>query len=381
VSARLTAAQALRLKGGAMDTIYIGVDFHARQQTICYLKTETGELVTCELKHQDKEKVRAFYAQFQGQVIIGLEASGYSPWFERLLEELGCEVWLGHATEIRRRARWRQKNDRRDAELILDLMLHHEFPRLHRPLPESREVLRMLRYRQKLIKLRTMSKNSLQAIALQSGLARGKGLFTKTGQQELSTAEMTPVMQWQREHWLQLLEPLNQQLLETMVWFKAQSKGDVCITRLRTHPGIGLLTSLCILHTLQPVSRFRNTRKVAAYAGFDPIERSSAERKCFLGISKAGSRLLRYLLVEAAQTAVRKDEDLKRFYKRLAERRGRPKAKVAAARKLLIRAYIMLRDEIDYAEFRRRAVAARLARRGQRPAVPEVLIGQPASPA
>src|SRR6266536_1972101 len=157
----------MRLKGGAMDTIYIGVDFHARQQTICYLKTETGELVICELKHQDKQEVRAFYAQFKGHVIVGLEASGYSPWFERLLEEQGCEVWLGHATEIRRRARWRQKNDRRDAELILDLMLHDEFPRLHRPAVESREVLRMLRYRQKLMKIRTMSKNSLQALALQ----------------------------------------------------------------------------------------------------------------------------------------------------------------------------------------------------------------------
>ena len=150
---------------------------------------------------------------------------------------------------------------------------------------------------------------------------------------------------------------------------------------MRTHPGIGLLTALCLLHTLQPVERFRNPRKVAAYAGFDPVERSSAERQHFLGISKAGSRLLRYLLVEAVQTAVRYDEDLKRFYKRVAERRGRPKAKVAAARKLLIRAYIMLRDEIDYAEFRRRAVAARLARTGQGPInVPEVLIGQPASP-
>src|SRR5688572_14315528 len=369
----------MRLKGGAMETIYIGVDFHARQQTICYLKTETGELVTCELKHQDKQKVRAFYQQFPGQVIVGLEASGYSSWFERLLEELGCEVWLGHATEIRRRARWRQKNDRRDAELILDLMLHHEFPRLHRPEVQSREVLRMLRYRQKLIKLRTMSKNSLQAIALQSGLAQGSRLFTQTGQQQLSTAEMTPVMQWQREHWLQLLQPLNQQLRETMVWFKAQSKGDVAITRLRTHPGIGLLTSLCILHTLQPVTRFRNTRRVVAYAGFDPLIHTSAERAIYLGISKAGSRMLRYLLVEAVHTAVRYDEDLKRFYKRVAERRGRPKAKVAAARKLLIHAYTMMRDEIDYAEFRRRAVAARLARQGQRPEVPEVLIGQPAS--
>src|SRR5437773_5387113 len=381
VSARLTvsALSDMRLKGGAIDTIYIGVDFHARQQTICYLKTETGELVTCELKHQDKEQVRTFYQQFSGHVIVGLEASGYSPWFESMLEQLGCEVWVGHATEIRRRARWRQKNDRRDAELILDLMIHNEFPRLHRPAVQSREVLRMLRYRQKLIKMRTMSKNSLQAIALQAGLAKGSRLFTKAGQQELGTAEMSPVLHWQREHWLQLMEPLNQQLLETMVWFKSQSKDDDRITRLRTHPGIGLLTSLCIVHTLQPVSRFRNTRKVAAYAGFDPVERSSAEHKRFLGISKAGSRLLRHLMVEAAHVAVRRDEDLKRFYQRLADRRGRPKAKVAAARKLLIRAYIMLRDEIDYAEFRRRAVAARLARLGHGPKVPEVVIGQPAS--
>ena len=362
-----------------MDAIYIGVDFHARQQTICYLKTETGELVLTELQHQHKEQVRAFYQQFQGAVIVGLEASGYSPWFEALLEELGCEVWLGHATEIRRRARWRQKNDRRDAELIWELMVHDEFPCLHRPALASREVLRMLRYRQKLIKLRTMAKNSLQAIALQAGLAKGKQLFSAAGQEQFRLVPLSPVLHWQREHWFELLQPLNQQLLETMVWFQAQSKDDPCVTRLRTHPGLGLLNALCLVHTLQPVSRFRNTRKVTAYAGFDPVERSSAERQRFLGISKAGSPLLRYLLVEAAQTAVRYDEDLKRFYKRLAQRRGRPKAKVAVARKLLIRAYIMLRDEIDYAEFRRRAVAARLARTGQRPNVPAVLIGQPAS--
>ena len=119
---------------------------------------------------------------------------------------------------------------------------------------------------------------------------------------------------------------------------------------------------------------------MVAYAGFDPLVRSSAERAIYLGISKAGSRLLRYLMVEAAHTAIRYDDELKRFYQHLVERRGRPKAKVAVARKLLIRAYIMLRDEIDYAEFRRRAVAARLARRSQGPTnVPEVLIGRPAS--
>ena len=363
-----------------MSAIYIGVDFHARQQTVCYLKIETGELVVIELKHQNKDEVRAFYAQFSGRVIVGIEASGYSPWFERMVTDLGHEVWLGDATEIRRRARWRQKNDRRDAELILDLMLHDEFPRLHRPTPESSEILRMLRFRHKLVKMRTIGKNSLQALALQSGLSLRTKLFTKAGKQALCTAAMSPVMEQQRDQWLELLETLDTRILKTMLWLKQQSQGDERISRLRTHPGLGLLSSLGVVHTLWPVSRFRNPRKVTAYAGLEPMERSSAERKHFLGISKAGSRLLRYLVVEAAHTAVKKDEELKRFYQRLSARRGRPKAKVAAARKLLVRSYIMLRDEIDYAEFQRRAVAARLARQSSRPTVPVSLIGQPASP-
>jgi transposase len=361
-------------------TTYIGVDFHARQQTICYLTTTDGEIVTHELGHQNKDELRTFYAQFSGRVIVGLEASGYSPWFEQLLEELGHEVWLGDATEIHRRARWRQKNDRRDAELILDLLVHDEFPKLHRPSVASREILRMLRYRHKLVKMRTMVKNSLQALALQSGLAKRARLFTRAGAEELRAALISPVMKQQHEQWLKLLTTLNERIVEATHWLKQQSFNDQRVLRLRTHPGIGLLTSLALVHTLWPVSRFRNQRKVTAYVGFDPMERSSAERKRFLGISKAGSRVLRYLVIEAAHTAVKRDDELQLFYRRLVERRGRPKAKVAVARKLLVRSFIMLRDEIDYAEFHRRAVAARLARQVRRPSVPGRLIGQPASP-
>jgi transposase len=237
----------------------------------------------------------------------------------------------------------------------------------------------MLRYRQKLVKMRTIIKNSLQALALQSGLSLRASLFSKTGRQALDTVAMSPVMAEQRKQWLALLETIEQRISETRTWLTQQSRADERISRLRTHPGIGLLSSLGIVHTLWPVSRFRNPRKVTAYAGLEPMERSSAERKNFLGISKAGSRLLRYLVVEAAHTAVKKDADLKRFYQRLAARRGRPKAKVASARKLLVRSYIMLRDEIDYAEFQRRAVAARLARQSSRLTMPVSLIGQPAS--
>jgi len=360
--------------------VYCGVDFHARQQTICCLKTETGVITTHELKHGDKAALRAFYAELEGPVLVALEASGYSPWFELLLETLGHEVWLGDAVEIRRRAKRRQKNDRRDAELILDLLIHHEFPRIHRPTPSSREILRMLRYRHKLVRMRTSIKNSLQALALQSGLARQAQLFTQAGVQQLRTVAMSPVMQQQREQWLTLLEPLNLRIDAAVGWLKQQAKGDPRISRLRTHPGIGLLTALGLVHTLEPLARFPNQRKVAAYVGFDPREYSSAEKKRYLGISKAGSRLLRFLMVEAAHTTVRYDEDLQRFYRRLYQRHGKPTAKVAVARKLLIRGYILLRDEIDYAEFQRRAVAARLARQLHGPNMPGVLIGQPASP-
>jgi transposase len=233
-----------------MEPIYIGVDFHSRQQTICYLTTETGELVITELKHQDKERVHSFYQQFPGHVIVGLEASGYSPWFEALLEELGCEVWLGDATEIRRRARWRYKDDRRDAELIWDLMVHQEFPRLHQPLPQSREILRMLRYRHKLVKMRTIIKNSLQALSIQSGLSLRARLFTRAGLEQLRAVPMSPVMQYQREQWLAALAPLNQRIVEAVNWLEEQAAGDERIERLRTHPGIGLLTGLGLVHTL-----------------------------------------------------------------------------------------------------------------------------------
>lgn len=340
-----------------MTKVYCGVDFHARQQTCC-LTTETGELAFHELKHQDKAAVQSFYSQLPRPLVVGLEASGYSPWFEQLLEELGHEVWLGDATEIRRRARCRQKNDCRDAELIWELLVRDEFPRIHRPAPQSREILRMLRYRHKLVKIRTISKNSLQALALQSGLARRASLFTELGLAQLRQARMSAAMQQQREQWLQLLATLNQRITAVEQWLATQASGDQRLRRLRTHPGIGLLTALALVHTLEPISRFSNQRKVVAYVGLEPREYSSGEKKRYLGISKAGSRVLRFLLVEAAQTAVRGDVELQRFYRRLQQRCKRPKAKVAVARKLLVRSYILLRDEIDYAEFQRRAVAA-----------------------
>jgi transposase len=334
-------------------TLYIGVDIHARQQTLCYLDTEDGTTGQVELNHE-RDDVKEFYRQFQGEVIVGIEACGYTNWFEELIEQLGHKLLVGDAAEIRRLARRRQKNDRRDADLLLDLLVHHEFPALFRYDRESREMLRQLRYRHKLVKLRTMVVNTLHALAINAGLSLRAKLLTKGGRHQLSTLQLSTISQQQRDELLSLADELSRRIQTVEQWLQTQAKSDARVQRLQTHPGVGLLTSLCLVHTLGDLSRFSSTRKVAAYVGFDPMEDSSAERKAYGGISKAGSRLLRYLLVEAGQTAAKDDEHLKQFYRRLLPRRGKARAKVAVARKLLIRCFIMGRAEIDYAEFLRR---------------------------
>jgi transposase len=334
-------------------TLYIGVDIHARQQTVSYLDTSDGTTGQVQLDHE-RDDVRQYYSQFQGEVIIGIEACGYTNWFEELMEQLGHKLLVGDAAEIRRLARRRQKNDRRDAHLILELLVHGEFPTLFRYAQESREVLRQLRYRHKLVKLRTMVVNSLHALAINAGLSLRAQLLTKGGRQQLKSLQLSAISQQQRDELVSLADELTRRIGTVEQWLKEQAKQDVRVQRLQTHPGVGLLTSLCLVHTLGDSSRFSSLRKVAAYAGFDPMEDSSADRKAYGGISKAGSKLLRYLLVEAGQTAAKDDEQLKQFYRRLLPRRGKARAKVAVARKLLIRCFIMDRREIDYAEFLRR---------------------------
>ena len=212
-----------------------------------------------------------------------------------------------------------------------------------------------------------MATNSLQALAINAGLALRARLMTRGGRERLRAAPMTKVMAQQCEEWLSLVDELNGRITPLENWLQEAAESDIRVMRLRTHPGIGPMTGLALVHLLEPVSRFANARKVVGYIGLDPMEHSSAERKRYLSISKAGSPLLRFLLGQAALIAIRGDQDLARFYRRLVYRRTHQKAKVAAARKLLVRSFIMLRDQIDYAEFHRRGVEVRSARDCRRP--------------
>ena len=157
-----------------------------------------------------------------------------------------------------------------------------------------------------------------------------------------------------REDLLRLLGQLNTWVKELDQRIEQEVARRPEAQRLMTHPGVGPLTALGTVLVLGPVERFPDGRHVTSYVGLIPQEESSGSRQRFGHLTKQGNRLLRFLLVEAAQTASRFDPGLRRTYRRLAFRKGAASAKVAVARKLLIRLFIMLRDGIDYTEFVRR---------------------------
>jgi transposase len=121
---------------------------------------------------------------------------------------------------------------------------------------------------------------------------------------------------------------------------------------------VGPVTALAVVLTLGPAERFAGGKQVGSYCGLIPSEHSSGGRQRLGHISKQGSSFLRFLLVEAGQTAVRYDPELGRFYGRLAARKHRALAKVAVARKLAVRLYLMLREDWNYAQLCRAVVQA-----------------------
>ena len=142
-------------------------------------------------------------------------------------------------------------------------------------------------------------------------------------------------------------DPLDQAVLE-----QAEQRPEV--VRWMTHPGVGPVTALATEVFLGDPDRFATGKQVASYIGMIPSEHSSGKRQRLGKMSKQGNSLLRYLWTEAAMHAAEKDPELKRFYRRKLIQKGMGKARIAAARKLGIRLWIMMRDQIDYQEFCRR---------------------------
>jgi len=337
--------------------LIIGCDFHPSFQQVAIFDNRTGEIQEKRLQH--REEAEQFYRSLVGQQVrVGMEACGHYPWFERLLAELGFELWLGDAAEIRATVVRKQKTDRRDAEHLLTLLLENRFPRIWVPSLEERDVRQLLVHRHKQVQARTRVKNQLQAMALSQGVQKKRKLWTAAGRAELEKLELLPYAAERRKQLLQSLDGLEAEIEQLNRRVEAEVAKRPAAVKLQTHPGVGPVTALALVLTLGPAERFPSGKEVGSYFGLIPSEYSSGGKQQLGHISKQGSSFLRFLLVEAGQTAARYDAELGRFYRRLAVRKHRALAKVAVARKLAVRLYLMLREDWTYAQLCRAVVQA-----------------------
>src|SRR5712664_4061706 len=271
----------------------LGCDLHAKQQTIAMVDRKTGEFTEKTLSHEGNA-LREFYAALEGPVVVGIEATGSMQWFLELLQELGIQCRVGHPAKIRAKETRKQKHDRRDARLILELLIEDRFPTIWMPSSEQRDLRTLLRDRHQWVKVRTRVQNTLQAIALNHALRRGRGLWTATGQKALQALSLPSYTSQRRDELLRLYVQLQRRIQELDGQVEKQVQQRPQALRLLTHPGVGPVTALATEVFLGDPSRFANGKNLASYIGMIPCEHTSGKRQRLGKLTKEGNSLLRY---------------------------------------------------------------------------------------
>jgi len=235
--------------------LIIGCDFHPSFQQVAIFDNQTGEEQERRLGH--RAEAEQFYRSLAGPAVrVGMEACGHYPWFERLLEELGFELWLGDAAQIRATVVRKQKTDRRDAEHLLQLLRENRFPRIWVPSLEQRDVRQLLVHRHKQVQARTRVKNQLQAMALSQGVQKKRKLWSAAGRAELEKLELLPYASQRRQQLLQMLEGLEVEIQQLDRRVEQEARQRPAAVKLQTHPGVGPGTALAMVLTLGPAERF-----------------------------------------------------------------------------------------------------------------------------
>ena len=324
--------------------MYLGIDIHKRYAQVAVMD-ETGEIV---------EEVRVENANLDdlAQRYAGAEAaieatSNYYHIHDTLSQHL--DVTVAHPAKLTLIANTDTKTDRIDAKELARMVRLGSVPESYVPTDEIREARVLVRGRQRLVENRTDYANKIHGLLSDHGITRDIKPLSVSGRESLR--ELSLPTQWDEllASYLVMIETLAEEIkrLEVAIEERAGSLTETQL--LMTIPGVSYYSALIIYAEVGEAERFNRDKEVVSYAGLNPVIRESGDSRIEGGISKRGSRQLRWILVQCARTAVHtcQDEYLSRFYDRLAGKKGSQKAIVATARKLLVSIYHMLdREEV-----------------------------------
>jgi transposase len=333
---------------------YVGVDLHKKTISGCVVVIERGKrkvIARTRLECRDVEGIARWFTAL-GTFEVVVEATSSYEWFVRLVEPLAHRVLLAHPKKLRVIAESKRKSDKLDAQVLAEFLASDEIPLAYRPAPRVREHRTLVRYREYIQRRITSVKNKLRHILAKYN-ADVPHLFTEAGQEHLAAVPLLPCDRLVadalsvelHQHGLRLRK-INRELRRFAGQAPLAEKEARAL--LDSIPNVGPVTADIVLAELGDWRRFRSQADVTSYAGLAPGYRESAGKHKQLGITKEGSRLLRWAMVELAWRMVRTSRKWGRHFTRLEVRVGAKKAIVAIARRLVGMIFALLREGRAY---------------------------------
>lgn len=330
--------------------VYIGCDQHKQFCQLAVLN-ESGTLVEeKKFYHSDPHALRKYFASLPANSQMAIEASGFESWLADFAQELGIRVTLSHPLKTRAIAEAKIKTDKVDARTLAKLLQTDFLPTAYLATPEIRRRRYFLRFRLCLNRYRSSLKNRVHSLLHHLGIQPPAvtDLFGVCGRQFLDSLELDEGYREALHGYLALLDMTEARVNCLKKRLAAYVKESPEAQLLQTIPGIGVLLAQVILAEIGDLSRFSAPGKLCSYAGLVPSLHQSGQVLYHGSCPKQGNKFLRWALVEAAQTAVRKDPLLKAFYDRIKRKKGSQKAVVAVARKMSVIVYHVLSKKESY---------------------------------
>lgn len=333
---------------------FVGADLHKKSITFCVVTrtgTKTTVLKSTRILCRELDKIEHFFESL-GDFQVTVEATIGYDWFAALAEKFATRVVIAHAGRLRIIAESTRKTDKIDARILADFLALDMIPEAWRPTPRVRQHRSLVRRRCKMQSRVTSIKNTLHAVLTRYNSDR-TDLFTGVGRSAVKKLQLL-----EEDRWLinDLFEDLDQaidrlhgidQRLARFASGASQVEREARAV-LATMPGVGVITIETVLAELGDVKRFRCADAVVSFAGLDPGVRESDGKRKDLRLSKAGSPLLRWIMIQLAHRVKNKSPRWRRSFERISKRAGKKKATCAIARRLLLVMYAMLRDGSEY---------------------------------
>jgi len=299
--------------------LYAGLDVHRDLYVAAFLADSGGPLRTVRIRGSLNRLVRRLREEAGGQPLaVCFEAScDYGVVYEKLIQ-VAQRVVVAHPGKLRLIFADKRKHDRVDAQKLAKLLALDLVPSVHVPSMDVRSWRRLINHRASLIRRRTALKAQMQSLWRSCGRRVPRGLWKKKGRAKLSE-EPWPTRQdgFHSENLLLQLEHLEEALLLVTRQLDRLGRRHPGVILLRSVPGIGPRTAEALVAWLDQPHRFAHTKQIGAYLGLVPCQDQSSSRNRLGHITREGPGVVRWLLVEAAWTAVRVNPSVRAYYERI----------------------------------------------------------------